>query len=128
MKPKTLLVFASLMPTIAFTSVARGQDAAERFQRLDKNGDGQIAWAEVYDVRVAEFVKMDADRDGRVVEAEFGGRARPFSAFDIDASGEVALSEYLQSHRSMFSKFDEDGDGTLAYEEFETAQKAVRGG
>lgn len=112
----------------AITSVAFAQDMQARFDRLDTNGDGEASWSEAYGVRASEFLEMDQDMDGILIESELQGRARGFDAFDLDDDSEVELSEYLESHRSMFTKFDQDGSDSLDLQEFEQAQAAARGG
>ena len=111
----------------ASPSAVAEQDLQSRFERLDADGDGEIAWEEAYDVRASEFLEMDEDRDGIVAETEFGGRALPFTSFDADGDGAMMLSEYIGQHRRMFEKFDADGSDTIDQAEFEEAQAAVRG-
>lgn len=97
-----------------------------RFDRLDKDGNGQVTWSEAYKVRSREFLAMDSNKDGIVDKKEFGGRALPLSAFDKDGDGRLQLSEYVGQHHRMFNKFDADGSGTIAFGEFAKAQTAVR--
>ena len=121
-----LLAGPAALAMVVGASAASAQDLEGAFTRLDENGDGLIEWSEAYPVRVSEFVEMDADRNGAVDQSEFGGRARPFGAFDLDGDGQLQLAEYVEGHRSMFMKFDADEDGAINSEEFEEAQAAVR--
>lgn len=114
--------------TVALASAASAQDMQSRFDRLDENRDGEVSWSEAYSVRTSEFLEMDEDMDGLVVESELQGRARGFDAFDLDGDGEVQLAEYLESHRSMFTKFDQDESDSINLQEFEQAQAAAQGG
>jgi len=48
----------------------RAQHAAERFKKSDKNGDGFLTQAEVGDKRWAHIQVADANRDGKISQAE----------------------------------------------------------
>ncbi|MFP3920879.1 MAG: EF-hand domain-containing protein [Dichotomicrobium sp.] len=116
----------AILPAIFLASAASAQEVQSRFDRLDKNGDGKISWADAYEARSSEFLEMDQNMNGVVEKSELTGRARGFDAFDLDGDGRVQLSEYLESHKGMFTKFDADGTGSLDMQEFEKAQAAVR--
>ncbi len=130
MKPKLTagLTAASLALLAGVATASAANDLEARFDRLDKDGNGEVTWAEAYKVRSGEFLDMDKNLDGIVGKDEFGDRALPLSAFDKDGDGRLQLSEYVGKHHQMFDTFDADGSGTINLSEFEKAQAAVRKG
>lgn len=115
------VLLAAVLPVYA------ADDLSKRFNRLDANRDGKVTWAEAYPYRAGQFMAMDKNRDGLVEASEFGGPARPLSAFDANGDGKLELSEFVGQHHRMFRKFDADGDGTIDRDEYAAAQQAVRG-
>lgn len=99
----------------------------QRFQRLDTNKDGFIAWEEAEPGRDAEFRVLDRNGNGAVTADEWVGRALPLQEFDADHDGVITQAEYLHKHRSMFESFDADRDGWISPPEFAKAQQAAQG-
>lgn len=102
-------------------------DFEKQFKRLDANRDGQLDWSEAYPKRVTDFTALDKNLNGDVEESEFRDRIIPFTQFDANSDGKLALSEYVGTHRAMFAKADTTGDGTVNLQEFISAQKSIRG-
>jgi Ca2+-binding EF-hand superfamily protein len=128
MKPIATFMSVSAALLAGITLASAASDLQSRFERLDKDGNGEVTWSEAYMVRTGEFLDMDKNLDGIVEKNEFGGRALPISAFDKDGDGRLQLSEYVGKHHEMFDRFDTDGSGTIDLREFEKAQEAVRKG
>ena len=122
------LCLALVLPAAAMAGTPGEASLEERFQRLDRDGDGFITWDEARPQREAEHRRLDRDGDGALTSAEFGDRALPIGDFDADGDGRVSLAEYLAKHREMFQKADQDSDGRISLREFIKVQQAVRGG
>ena len=74
----------------------------QRFERLDNNHNGLVAWEEAMLSRARDFDSMDKNDDRRITKAEF-----------------------LATHRSMFMQFDGDANQRISMSEFATAQSAA---
>lgn len=101
-----------------------GPSLEQRFQRLDANGDGSVAWEEAVPSREIDFMSMDKNKDNDVTPDEFLG-ALPFGTFDKNTDGAISQAEFLATHRAMFMKFDADADQRISLSEFATAQRAA---
>ena len=101
-----------------------GASLEQRFQRLDANGDGSVAWEEAVPSREIDFMSMDKNKDNDVTPDEFLG-ALPFGTFDKNTDGAISKAEFLATHRAMFMKFDADADQRISLSEFATAQRAA---
>lgn len=74
----------------------------QRFERLDINHNGLVAWEEAMLSRARDFDSMDKNDDRRITKAEF-----------------------LATHRSMFMQFDGDANQRISMSEFATGQSAA---
>jgi len=118
------LVFVSL---IADMAIAQTPDPGSMIARADANGDGDIAWAEMADLRTQTFAKLDRNGDGgistddtppRAFAARFNEAFEQLRAdFDGDSDGQITQTEMLEAPAPMFEKGDVDGDGVLTAEE-----------
>lgn len=118
------------------------EEAGERWQRLgqmDKNGDGVITKDEIPSFgaaggpgvgrpNMAEMIlRLDANGDGKVTQAEAGERWTRLSQLDKNGDGAVAKDEIptfaastggnRPSPEEFFSRVDKDGDGQLTASE-----------
>ena len=71
----------------------------KRFARADKNEDGRITLAELYEPRRKAFAKADANGDGR-----------------------LSFEEWASSTAEKFAKADANKDGALTPREYETTK------
>jgi hypothetical protein len=71
----------------------------KRFARADKNDDGRITLAELYEPRRKAFAKADANGDGR-----------------------LSFEEWASSTGEKFAKADANKDGALTPREYETTK------
>ncbi|MFD1704226.1 EF-hand domain-containing protein [Methylopila henanensis] len=88
----------------------------ERFDRLDRDGDGRITLQDA----------VSAPGPSSVFRGVGEGSVEPFMAFDSDGDGRVMASEAEQALRRIFSIVDRNGDGLIATEEFQAAQAPLR--
>jgi Ca2+-binding EF-hand superfamily protein len=82
--------------------VSRGvrKQAASRFQRLDRNGDGRVVRAEVPSMLGARFQRFDRNSDG---------------AFTVAELASVVEAQALARCHAAFARLDQDGDGMLSF-------------
>lgn len=131
MKPLLSLLVASLAfaanPAFGQTApTGKGQESPsveQRFDRLDVNRDGFIAWQEARPDREGEFKSADRNGDGLLTRSEFVARAVPFEAFDANGDGSITIEEFLAKHQEMFAAADKNGDGRVSRQEFAAVQK-----
>ena len=116
---------------------ARG---AERFAKIDTNGDGQLSQQEARNAKAKRRekfqAKFDTNKDGTVspeeITAMFEERVQKH---DRDGDGALSMSEYLAAHKganaARFKRLDGDGDGKIIAREMAkkwTAHKSERKG
>ncbi|MEL7453799.1 MAG: hypothetical protein AAGJ50_10565 [Pseudomonadota bacterium] len=121
--------FGILVASIATLSFASGAAAQtpERLALADTNGDGNIDWHEVIELRSTTFERLDRNGDGYADSNDSPrfarGRERFNEAFariekaDRDGDGRVSRSEMLDAPAPLFEKGDVDGDKILSAEE-----------
>lgn len=112
------------MLAVAGSASAQSMD---RLAEADANGDGNIEWQEMLDMRAGIFERLDRNGDGFVDSQDaprFGpGRSRFAEALanlegaDADGDGRVTEAELLESPAPLFEEGDTDGDGVLSAEE-----------
>jgi hypothetical protein len=115
----SVLVFA-----LAGTALAQ---SLERLAEADANGDGNITWQEMLDMRSSIFGRLDRNGNGVVDRNDspgFGpGKSRFDQAFDslkdADANGDgrITRSEMLNAPAPMFEKGDTNGNRVLSASE-----------
>jgi alkylhydroperoxidase family enzyme/Ca2+-binding EF-hand superfamily protein/thiol-disulfide isomerase/thioredoxin len=90
-------------------------------KRLDRDGDGRIA-REEYPGSVADFARLDRDRDSALTEADFDFSQQSlaptpglmwFSRADRDGNGKVTREEF----DALFKAFDSTGQGFVSQNE-----------
>ncbi len=115
----------------------------QRLKQMDANGDGAIEKAE-WKGPPERFDALDADRDGRITEAEvkqavaaMGGEGRgegrwmdrnadaAFRRFDADEDGKITAEEW-KGRPETFQLLDANKDGVIAREEL-TPKGPARG-
>ena len=124
-----ILIAASFATLVATTgqALAQSPDADELISRADLNGDGDISWEEVLDMRANSFERLDRNSDGVVSKDD--SPARPFAArfnealerlqadFDTDRDGEITKEEMMSAPAPLFEQGDIDGDDVLTADE-----------
>lgn len=118
--------------------------AAERFAKVDADGDGRVTPEEFAAVRMDRRGRRgeDARRDGRRGDGPRDHR-RPrgpfgedgaFDAADADGDGKLSREEWRELPRAvagaarerMFARMDDNGDGVLEAAEFEPNVERLR--
>ena len=93
--------------------------AAERFSRIDADGDGTLTREELFseerrqerigERRQREFERLDADGDGTVSAEEYGKRMERLLALDSDQDGQVTREELRAAKHRKKTKRQQDG-------------------
>lgn len=125
----TIIAGLGLMTAPAFAS----ERADKMWDKMDKDGDGQIALSELNDRSRAFFEAADANGDGAISKEEMKAHheakraERDAKRFpDADGDGVVSKAEYDAKADERFAKLDANGDGMLSEEEMKAGHR--RGG
>lgn len=114
------------------------QGFMRRFAIIDANDDGRISDDEAAAQRESVFLAMDGNDDGELTETEYmevrmgtgEGRnearraarqeqkRKRFAPMDVDKSGKISKSEWMQAGKQRFSNADSDKDGIVTPWEF----------
>lgn len=136
---RSLVLAASLIAVslCASQAIAQAGSKQEMIARADTNGDGDISWAEVSELRLETFNRVDRNGDG-VVNSEdsppraFAGRFNEAmdtlrADFDTDRDGEITQEEMLNAPAPMFETGDVNQDGILTAEEMADLRASLPG-
>ena len=97
----------------------------DRFDRLDKDGNGRVDREEFEAGGKFLFGRMDVDGDGVITLAELEDNerrerlARRFERMDGNGDGKVTTAEFAQVGAKLFQRLDENEDGYLSKGELE---------
>ena len=121
----------------------RREQARERMQSIDSNGDGNISYAEAESADakrlVENFDTIDADGDGILTSKELGAQhnkkheqARErMQSIDSNGDGTISYAEAASADAKRlmenFDTIDADGDGALTPEELRAHHQKMRG-
>jgi hypothetical protein len=83
------------------------KQVAERFQRLDRNGDGRVTRSEVPTMLAARFERFDANGDG---------------AFTVTELTATMREQAVERCRAVFARLDVDEDDALSVADATTAR------
>lgn len=82
-------------PVAAPPAASEKTKEEKRFGRADKDKDGRITLAEMYQPRRKAFAKLDVNGDGRLGFEEWAaGTAKKFGKADADGDGALTPREY----------------------------------
>lgn len=124
-----LAALALLAPGLALAEAqagAREQFMQERFERLDRDGDGAITREEIDAKHNEHFAKADVNGDGDLSVAEMllmreqrrlKHLERRRNHLDADGDGKVTAAEFAAARAGFFDRADADGDGALTLDE-----------
>ena len=126
-----------------FNKEQRREQARERMQSIDSNGDGTISYAEAESADakrlIENFDTIDADGDGILTKKELGAQhnkkheqARErMQSIDSNGDGTISYAEAASADAKRlienFDTIDADGDGALTPEELREHHQKMRG-
>ena len=102
---------------------------------VDKNKDRIVARDEIVDEATQAFEGYDANDDGKLTQAEYGGRGGGSRSamggfirghakeLDRDNDGILSRAEVVGNAERMFGKMDANDDGKITKEEMEAARR-----
>lgn len=102
---KSLTLFASAAALLGVPALAAPGDKA----KADGNGDGITTRAEVQANAAAMFTRMDANKDGKVDQADMAQRmatrhAERFARLDTDNNGAISRAEWEAGAKAMHDR------------------------
>lgn len=122
------LAISAIIPGVALAATSNDNGdkrMKDRFDRLDRDGNGRIDAEEFKAGGKFVFGKMDVDGDGIITMAELEDHeraeriAKRFERMDADADGKVTTGEFAQAGAKLFQRLDENEDGYLSKGELE---------
>ena len=130
----SLVALAGGVATIAAAGAASAQDM-DRIAEADANGDGNVEWQEMLDMRAAIFERLDRNGDGFADSADnprMGpGKRRYTEALDqlqnvdADSDGRISQTEMLDAPAPLFDAGDTDGDKVLSADEIDALRETA---
>jgi Ca2+-binding EF-hand superfamily protein len=138
-----MVTLAGLIAVGGAAADAKGSGAAERFEEIDTNGDGELTQTELKAHGEARFAAADTDGDGLLSDvemaaarAERGGKraARMLERFDADQNGALDADELAKAAEArggkrgnrMLKRLDANVDGKLSFEEMSGRRDASK--
>ena len=109
------------------------KDAQKMLKQADKDGDGNITWSEVLDLRKSIFSRLDRNRDGFVDKSDrpsffasqFDKAFERFVEFDADQDERISREELLKGEAPGFEAADTNKDRVLSQDEIEAMRASL---
>ena len=108
-------------------TVSASAQSIERLAEADTNGDGNIGWQEMLDLRAATFQRLDRNGDGFADKNDsprmgpgkkrFNEALTKIQNADANGDGRISKSEMINGPAPLFEVGDTDGDKVLSAEE-----------
>ena len=118
----------------ADNAVAQSMD---RLADADANGDGNIEWQEMLDMRAGIFERLDRNGDGFAdstdtprlgpARSRFSEALTSIQGADTNSDGRISKTEMLDAPAQMFEQGDTNGDKVLSAEEITALRESGAG-
>jgi len=139
MKYATLTLLAGLalaLPLPAFATSGDDESLSklpDRFERLDRDGDGRVTISEVKRARGGCFRRSDRNRDSHLDRGEFAHMlhtSRPvadrrFARIDTNDDQRLSYAEIMARPARLFALYDSNGDGGLTLAEARFVKRGI---
>ena len=125
---KLILGAAMLTAPLLVAMPAAAQDGTAMMAAMfpDPNGDGVTSKDEMVSAAATRFDQMDADKDGKLSEAERGGPGgRMMARADADGDGFVTKAELTAAAGTRFDRIDANYDGKIDATEKEATRQRM---
>jgi hypothetical protein len=125
---KKLVLGAAILvaPMLAAMPQAMAQDGSRMMTAMfpDPNGDGVTTKDEILAAGAARFAGLDADKDGKLNEAERSGApgGRMMARADVNGDGAVTREELAAAAAARFERVDANKDGKVDAAERDAAR------
>ena len=118
---------AGSMLALAGPAAAQDGGAMMAAMFLDPDGDGVTTRDELLGASAARFAQLDADKDGKLSEAErsAGPGGRMLARADADSDGSVSKDEMAAAAATRFDRIDANHDGKIDAAEREAARQRM---
>lgn len=129
---KKLILGATLaaVPLTMLAVPAAAQDGGAAMAALfpDPDGDGATSKDEMLTAGATRFARLDADKNGKLSEAEIsaGPGGRMLGRADTDGDGSVSADEMKTAATARFDRLDTNKDGKIDAAEREAAMERMR--
>ncbi len=124
----SIVATAAIYLLLSSLAVAASDEARERFDRLDGDGDGVITKGEFGTNKVIFVTMLDVDGDNKLSKEEIRLSDDAFAELDRDKDGKIDGYEFVASPLVQFEKIDLDRDGVVTFEEFSRYRDKLRAG
>ncbi len=122
------LAVVAIIGFVAFPATANGnvKEKLAKLKQADTNGDGQVTFAEAKtafpNMTQEKFNKLDRNGDGNLSREDVKGAVKDrFEKADTDGDGKLSVSEAKAAFPRMtderFKRLDRNGDGFLGPED-----------
>ena len=137
---RAALTIACTLALGALPSAFAG-NSADKFKKMDTNGDGKVTREEHASGAKQMFTKNDANNDGALTVAELDAAmvaqgekpgkhhktsAEKIQMIDQNGDGRITASEHEAGTDQMFAKMDKDADGFLSKSECDEGHETMK--
>ena len=120
---------------VFFASGNASAQSIERLAKADANGDGQIEWQEMLDLREETFGRLDRNGDGfadskdapRIgpAKSRFNDALGKLQNADANGDGRISKQEMLDAPAPLFEQGDINGDKVLSGDEIAALRETI---
>lgn len=112
---------------VIFASTSAAAQTLDRLAEADANGDGQIAWQEMLDMRAEMFGRLDRNGDGYAdskdaprigaAKSRYNEALGKLKSADANGDGRISRTEMLDAPAPLFEQGDINDDKILSADE-----------